>query len=225
MVKGMVIMIIIYAFAFIFKLETLLWVFNKLGTVFIVGIIIIFQPEIRNFFLKAGQIDFSGRRKRSKATEIDSILNAAEILSTMRRGCIIVFIRNTGFKSIIETGTLLNADISSALILTVFGKDTPLHDGAMLISGKKIIASGCFLPLSEQSDIKQSFGTRHRAALGTAESTDAVVLVVSEETGAMSLAYNSNIYYDLKSDEIKNRLEQLVVLGNKELLREEEAGV
>jgi diadenylate cyclase len=119
---------------------------------------------------------------------------------------LIVFIRHLGIKSIVDSGTKLNADLSSALILTVFDHDTPLHDGAMVIQGGKIVAAGCYLPLSEQTDIKKSFGTRHRAALGLAEESDAIVLVVSEETGAISLTYNANLYYDLDSVTIKQML-------------------
>ena len=106
----------------------------------------------------------------------------------------------------IDSGTRLNADLSSALILTVFDHDTPLHDGAMIIQGGKILAAGCYLPLSEQTDIKKSFGTRHRAALGLVEESDAIVLVVSEETGAMSLTYNANLYYDLDAPTVKRML-------------------
>ena len=117
-----------------------------------------------------------------------------------------MFPRKLALKNIIDSGTRINADISSALIVTVFDHDTPLHDGAMIIQGSKIIAAGCYLPLSGQTDIRASFGTRHRAALGMAEESDAAIIVVSEETGAISLACNGNLYYDLSHDEIKNML-------------------
>ena len=110
----------------------------------------------------------------------------------------------------IETGTTLDAEVSSPLILTIFGHDTPLHDGAVIIEGNRAVAAGCFLPLSEQLDIRRSFGTRHRAALGLAEETDAVVLVVSEETGALSLAYDARLYYDLTVEEMKRKLRDLI---------------
>ena len=212
-IKGVVAAAALYALAFILKLDTILWVLNRLAGALIIIVVIIFQSEIRNFFTKVGQSRFLQRRHRTIGTEIESVVSAAEILSSMKRGALIVFSRQTGLKNIIDTGTILNADISSSLIITIFGKDTALHDGAIIISGKKIVAAGCFLPLSEQKGIRKSFGTRHRAALGTAETTDSVVLIVSEETGAISLAYNSNLYYELKHDELLSTLNNLVVLG------------
>jgi diadenylate cyclase len=118
-----------------------------------------------------------------------------------------VFSRHTGLKDIMDTGTRLNADITSSLLVTIFGHDTPLHDGAVIINDGKIAAAGCFLPLSEQRDIRKTFGTRHRAALGLCEETDAGVLVVSEETGAISLAYDSQLFYDLTTEQLTKTLE------------------
>ena len=129
-----------------------------------------------------------------------------------RRGALIVFPRTVGIKNIIDSGTRLNAELSTSLILSIFGHDTPLHDGAVIIQGGKIIAASCFLPLSEQADIRRSFGTRHRAALGLAEESDALVVIVSEETGAISLAYNANLYYDLSLEEMKRNLKQILEL-------------
>ena len=117
-------------------------------------------------------------------------------------------------KSIIETGTTINADVTASLIISLFEYDTPLHDGAIVIGGPKIIAAGCFLPLSKQEDIKQSFGTRHRAALGLSEESDSIVLVASEETGALSIAYDSNIYYDLPANEITSLINKIQASGS-----------
>ncbi|MBO7420947.1 MAG: DNA integrity scanning protein DisA nucleotide-binding domain protein, partial [Spirochaetaceae bacterium] len=117
------------------------------------------------------------------------------------------FIRHTDLNDIAETGTRVNAELSSSLLITIFGHDTPMHDGAVLVQDGKVIAAGCFLPLSEQQNIRKTFGTRHRAALGMSEQTDAVVLVVSEESGAISLAYDSKLYYDLPMDVLYSTLE------------------
>jgi diadenylate cyclase len=135
------------------------------------------------------------------------------MLSREKRGMLVVFSRRTNLRNVIETGTRLNADISSSLIVTVFEFDTPLHDGAMVIQHNRIVAAGCLLPLSEQLDIKKSFGTRHRAALGMSEQFDGVVLVVSEETGAISLAFDGKIYYDLSPIEVTRRLKELLDRG------------
>ena len=125
---------------------------------------------------------------------------------------LVVFIRKNTLKDIVESesGTRLDARISSGLLVTIFGHDTPLHDGAVVVHGGTILAAACYLPLSEQQDIRKTFGTRHRAALGIAEQTDAVVVIVSEETGAMSLAYDSKLYYDLSSSELTRQLETLL---------------
>ena len=120
-----------------------------------------------------------------------------------------------------SSGTKLNADLSSNLLQTIFEYDTACHDGAVFIQGDKIIAAGCFLPLSERYDIKKSFGTRHRAALGLSEVTDAVILVVSEETGAISLAYDSNLYYDLSAAEITRILGNLLTGSSDSYVKED----
>ena len=138
------------------------------------------------------------------------------MLSAKRRGSLLVFTRNIGLSTIIETGTRLNADLSSNLILTIFSEGAPLHDGAIVINEDKIVAAGCFLPLSEQPDIRRSFGTRHRAALGLAEETDALVLVVSEENGVISLACDANLLYDLSLEDVSRRLKQLLELRGEE---------
>jgi len=210
LIKGTIIIGIIYAIAYFLRLETLLWLMNKLGPVFIILIVIVFQPEIRSLFTRVGQGKFFKLSTTSKSSEIESIINAAEILSAMKRGCLIVFARQVGLKNIIESGTKLNADISANLILSIFGKDTPLHDGATIIHGSRIVAAGCVLPLSEQLDIKRSFGTRHRAAIGISETTDAVALVVSEERSTISVAYDGILYYDLEKDELKKTLEKVL---------------
>jgi diadenylate cyclase len=173
----------------------------------LIGFAIVFQPELRKIFLKLGQGKWFSFGDRSKHTYIESVLLAADMLSNQKRGMLAVFVRHTGLKDIMDTGTRLNADLSSSLIVTIFGHDTPLHDGAAIIQDGKIAAAGCFLPLSEQHDIKKTFGTRHRAALGLSEETDALVLIVSEETGAISLAYDSRLFYDLTMDQLTKTLE------------------
>ena len=210
LVKAFVIVGVFYALAFLLHLDTITWVFNKIAPVFIVAFAIVFQPEMRKIFLKLGQSQWFAFGKRSKHTYVDSVLIAAEMLSQQKRGMLAVFVRHTKLEDFIKTGTKLNADLSSSLLVTIFGKDTPLHDGACFIQGGKLIAAGCFLPLSEQYDIKKTFGTRHRAALGLSEISDCVVLVVSEETGALSLAYDSKLHYDLKIAELTRILENLL---------------
>ena len=210
LIRAAVIVAMVYAMASIFKLQTLLWLMSILAPGLVMAFVVIFQPEIRKLFLRLGQTRFLAFGSRSKHSYVDSVLIAAEMLSKQRRGMLAVFMRQTKFDDLISHGTKLNADLSSSLLLTIFGTDTPLHDGACFIQGGKLLAAGCFLPPSEQYDIKKTFGTRHRAALGLAEVSDAVVLIVSEETGAISLAYDAELHYDLKLDELTKILENLL---------------
>lgn len=209
-IKAVIIVAVAYGIAVLFNLNTLLWLLNVIAPTLVIALAVIFQPEIRKLFLRIGQSGWFAFGTRSKHTYVDAVLIAAEMLSKQRRGMLAVFIRHTKMDNIIQTGTRLNADLSSSLLLTIFGKDTSLHDGACIIQGGKLLAAGCFLPLSEDYNIKKTFGTRHRAALGLSEQSDAVVLVVSEETGALSLAYDSKLNYDLTSNEIRKILENLL---------------
>ena len=210
LLKSAVIVFLAYGVAELLKLNTILWILRVLAPGLVIAFAVIFQPEIRKIFLKIGQSRWFAFGARSKHTYVDSVLMAAEILSKQRRGMLAVFTRHTKLDDIMQPGTKLNADLSSSLLVTIFGMDTPLHDGACVIQGGKLIAAGCFLPLSEVYDIKKTFGTRHRAALGLSEVSDAVVLVVSEETGAISLAYDSKLNYDLSISEITKILENLL---------------
>jgi len=212
LIKGAFFMVLIYAVAFFLDLRTVLWLVNLLAPSLVIGLAIIFQPELRKIFTRIGQGSIFAFNQSARPFQLDAVVSAAEVLAYRKRGALMVFTRTVGQKNIIETGTRLNADLSSALIITIFGHDTPIHDGAIVLNGSKIIAAGCFLPLSEQLDIRRSFGTRHRAALGLVEESDAVVLVVSEETGALSLAYDANLHYDLSIEEVKKRLRELLHL-------------
>ena len=221
-IKGASLIAVLYALAFFLELSTLLWILNSLGTVLVLVIAIVFHPELRSIFTRIGQGDWFRMGARPRPFRLDSIINAAEVLSEMRRGCIIVFARRVGLKKIIDTGTKIDADLSSSLILTIFGYDTPLHDGAIVVQGRKIVAAGCFLPLSEEKDIRRSFGSRHRAALGLAETVDAVALVVSEESGALSIAHDSNLHYDLSIRDLEATLRRLLEFRDESEIQGEE---
>ncbi len=222
LVKGAFFMVLIYAVAFFLDLRTVLWLLNLLAPSLVIGLAIIFQPELRKIFTRIGQGSIFSFSQSSRPFQLDSVISAAEVLAYRKRGALMVFTRTVGQKNIVETGTRLNAELSSALVITIFGHDTPLHDGAIVLNGSKIVAAGCFLPLSEQLDIRRSFGTRHRAALGLVEESDAVVLVVSEETGALSLAYDANLHYDLSVEDVKKRLRELLYLHEPDSVEEEE---
>jgi len=212
LLKGALILAGVWAAAFFLQLSTVSWVLNILAPGLVIALAIVFQPELRKIFLRLGQGSFFKGQTGPSIGMIDAVLNAVEMLSSARRGALVVFARNVGLKNIAETGTRIDAVVSSSLIVSIFGHDTPLHDGAIVIQEGRAIAAGCFLPLSEQRDIRKSFGTRHRAALGLSEVADSVVLIVSEETGAISLAYDSKLYYGLGPEQARQRLGELLEL-------------
>jgi len=178
-------------------------------------VVIVFQPELRKIILHLGQADFFRPNVKPTSGQLDAVLTAAEMLSRQRRGMLVVFPRRISIKNIVETGTRINAEISSSLIVALFEFDGPLHDGAMIVQNGRLVAAGCLLPLSEQQDIRRNFGTRHRAGLGMSEQSDSVVLLVSEETGAISIAFDSRLYYDLSIAEVSRKLKELLDRENR----------
>ncbi len=214
LVKGAGFLALVYGVAYFLRLSTLQWILNLLAPGLFIGIAIVFQPELRKIIMRLGQGELFHFDTKPKLSQLEAVLNTIEILASQKRGALIVFPRRIGIKDIIDTGTRLNAELSSSLLITIFAYDGPLHDGAVVVQGGHVVAAGCFLPLSEQQDIRKSFGTRHRAALGMSENSDAVVLIVSEETGAISLAYDAKLFYDLSLLEIQRRLRELLYKEN-----------
>ncbi|MDR0599580.1 MAG: diadenylate cyclase CdaA [Treponema sp.] len=210
LVKGAGFLALIYGVAYLFKLTTLQWLLSILAPGLFVVIAIIFQPELRKIIIRLGQGELFSLDNKPRLGHLEAVVTAAESLSQQRRGALVVFPRKVNLRHISDTGTRLNAELSSSLIVTIFAFDGPLHDGALVLHGGRVAAAGCLLPLSEQQDIQKSFGTRHRAALGMSEQSDAVILVVSEETGAISLAYESKLYYDLSPLEVQHKLKELL---------------
>jgi diadenylate cyclase len=210
LIKGAGFLALFYGIAYLFKLTTLQWLLTILAPGLFIAIAIVFQPELRKIFIRLGQGELFRPDSKPRIGQLEAVVTAAEILSQERRGALVVFLRRINLKSIAETGTRINGEISSSLIVAIFEFDGPLHDGAMIIQNGRITAAGCFLPLSEQQDIRKSFGTRHRASLGMSEQSDAVILVVSEETGAISLAVDGKLHYDLSPIEVQRRLKELL---------------
>ncbi|MCL2128621.1 MAG: diadenylate cyclase CdaA [Treponema sp.] len=225
LIKGAGFLVLVYGVAYLFRLTTLQWVLNILGPGLFIGVAIVFQPELRKIIMRLGQGEFFRPDAKPNFGHIDAVVTAAEMLSRQRRGMLVVFPRKINIRNVIETGTRINAEISSSLIVAIFEFDGPLHDGAIVVQNGKIAAAGCFLPLSEQQDIRQSFGTRHRASLGMSEQSDAVVLIVSEETGAISIAFDSRLYYDLSSAEVTRKLRELLDRGNRKTGERDDASV
>lgn len=207
---GIFILAVIFFVGKFFQLAALNYVLQYLFTMIIVAIPIVFQPELRAFLEKVGRAqiigDFANLKRKEIAQVIEEITGAVDILSHNKIGALIVLAQKTGLREYIETGTKLDASVTQDLILSIFTPKTPLHDGAVIISGDKIIAAGCTLPLSEER-YNFTIGTRHKAAIGLSQQSDAIIIVVSEERGSISLAYNGILSQNLDLE----RLEQLIL--------------
>ena len=216
LIKGTALMVAIYAISLFLRLGTLTWILNLLVPGLVIAIAIVFQPELRKIFTRIGSREWFRLGSRAATSHLETIMGALELLSSRKRGALLVFPRKVGVKNIVQTGTMLNADLSTNLVTTVFFDGTPLHDGAMVIEGARVTAAGCFLPLSERENVMSEFGARHRAALGLAEESDAIIVVVSEENGAVSLAHDGNIRYNLPLPEIEKELQLLLGMDQAE---------
>jgi diadenylate cyclase len=190
------------------------WLLNYVLTAGAILIVILFQPELRRALaqLGRGRIDLSSSKATSAQEIVENLLRAVLNMSKKRIGALIVFERRTGLKEVIESGTRIGADITSELIENLFFVGSPLHDGAVIIRESTIEAAGCFLPLSDNKQIGQDLGTRHRAALGVSEVSDSITLIISEETGVISLAEDGKLIRYLDSKAIKDLLESLYVV-------------
>ncbi len=190
------------------------WILNYVLNIGAVLIVIIFQPELRRALAKLGRgrIELTPSYMVNAQETVENILKAILNLSKKRVGALIVFERKTGLKEVIESGTRIGAVISTELLENLFFTNSPLHDGAVIIREDTIEAAGCFLPLSDNKQIGQELGTRHRAALGVSEVSDSVTLVISEETGVISVAQDGTLIRYLDSKAIKDLLEDLYLV-------------
>ena len=207
--KGIIFVLVFTWISDLLQLSALNWILQQLVNTGILVLVIVFQPEMRRALDQLGrsrltrQLFGNPHRIESEATEraVSEIVTAVTNMSRKRIGALIVFERNTGLGDVVESGTVVNADISDPLIENIFEPNTPLHDGAMVIRNGRIVAAACILQLSDDYTISRELGTRHRAGLGITEATDAVVVIVSEETGVISMARDGKLtrYMDSKS--------------------------
>ena len=204
-IKGLVVLVVLAQICEFVGFTTITWLLQSIVGAGAILLVIIFQPEIRRALEKIGtgkifELGFSESKSESEDV-IAEIERAILNMSIRKIGVLIVFEKKTGMREVIESGTSIGARISSELVENIFFPNSPLHDGAMIINGDKLVAAGCFLPLSDDKTISSELGTRHRAALGISEISDAVVLIVSEETGVISKAFEGTItrYIDRKA--------------------------
>lgn len=197
---GVVLLIVLLLISEVAKMKALNFILTNVFSVGILSLIVVFQPELRSFLEKVGGttfFNFKGKLDKNQDTALKSVITevciAADYFSKTRTGALIVFERETKLGDQSKTGTVVNADVSSYLLENIFFNKSPLHDGAVIISETRLHSAGCLLPLSSNQDLVRELGTRHRAAIGMSENSDAVVLVVSEETGIISVALEGEL--------------------------------
>lgn len=209
--KGVAIMLVAYFVSYRLKLQVLSFLLNYLVSSGAVVLVLIFQPEIRKALEQIGRrtaIDRGVKETDSEQT-ISGIVNAIQVLSRRKVGALIVLEQKTGMSDIVKSGTPMDSLISEGLLVNIFEPNTPLHDGAVLIQGTRIVSAACVLPLTENEMLSQELGTRHRAGLGITEATDAVALIVSEETGTISMAKAGRLTRYLDEKSLRKVLDEL----------------
>jgi diadenylate cyclase len=212
LLAGVCVLLVVWLLTQRTPLYTFNWLVSSLVTpVGGLALVLLFLPEIRLWLEQLGRGEILHRRPTEAraltvTALVDELIEAVHTLSVRKIGALLVIERQTGLNDIIDTGQDLGARVSAELLNTIFFPNTPLHDGAVVLRGGEIAAAGCLLPLTERRDISPTIGTRHRAAMGLSEKTDAVTLVVSEETGIISLAYGGDLFSGLTEEALKERL-------------------
>ncbi len=224
LIKGVLFLLLIWVAAQWFDLITLKWILVKFFDYAIIAVAVIFQPELRHALERMGHSGFGwfGNNHSSEVSEklkrsIDEVCKACANMSEQKVGALIVFERSTPLGEIISTGTAINADISEELVENVFYPKSPLHDGGVVVRKSKLVSAGCILPLTSNNELSKELGTRHRAAVGMSETSDAVVVVVSEETGKISVCVNGGIERNFNQITLRERLYAEVVTDDKKV--------
>jgi diadenylate cyclase len=206
MLAGVAVVAIVFYLARVGELTTLNWLISRLAPYVLFALIVVFQSEIRHLLANVGRRLRFGRGSTSESDTYDDIVLAANLFSQHQTGALIVIEREIGLRTYIESGVPLDARLSYDLLATIFRPSAPLHDGAVIVQKERVAAAACFLPLSMNPVLSTQLGTRHRAGMGITEETDAIAVIVSEETGAISIAVGGRIERDLSVDQLRERL-------------------
>lgn len=217
LIKGIGVLIVVSFLADILKLKTIAKILEQVRLALIVALPIVFQPELRRALEQIGRGKFFARPLAFLGEEdmsrlISEVVRATQVLVKLQYGALIVIERETGINDYIETGVSMDSVVSAELLINIFVPNTPLHDGAAILRGDRIAAAGCFLPLSDNPYLSKQLGTRHRAALGMSENSDAVALVVSEETGTVSIAHEGKLLRFLDEKKLREILEETLLI-------------
>ena len=221
--KGIVLLFVATQISKIFKLHTLYWLLIKALDLGFIAALIIFQPELRAGLEHIGRTKFNFFQKNNVSVSeekfnrtVEEIVEALYSLSRQKIGALIILERNTKIGDIINTGTSIDGEVSRQLLINIFIPNTPLHDGAVVIRESQIKAAACFLPLTQSKDLSKELGTRHRAAIGVSEVSDCISLIVSEETGDVSIAKSGKIYRKISKDRMINILRSNLKINTQE---------
>ena len=217
LMRGILVILIFLAVAAVFQMSTILWLASKLFSIGAIALVVIFQPELRRALEQLGRTNLLVSFFRFQRNEEDTfdkktaseIVKASFEMGKAKTGALIVIERETPLNEYIRTGIAVDALVTNQLLINIFEHNTPLHDGAVIVRGKRIVSATCYLPLSDNIQISKELGTRHRAALGVSENSDSVTVIVSEETGAVSLAVKGVLYRNVNADFLQEKLETL----------------
>lgn len=216
LLKGVFVIVVATAVSTVLHLSALSWLLNHIITVGLFAIPVVFQPELRRALEQLGRggfftWSFAAVDPSGLQLTVTEVVKAALVLAKTRIGALMVIERNTGLNEYMETGTRIEGVISTELLINTFVPNTPLHDGAVIIRGNRMVAAGCFLPLTENRDLDKKLGTRHRAAIGVTEQSDCVVVTVSEETGQVSVAVDGVLTQNLSESALIEMLQSLLI--------------
>lgn len=218
LLKGLIFIAVLIPISYILKLDMLNFILNKTLTIGVLSVVIIFQPEIRRALEHLGRSAFDDihniQSKENRNNTINEIVVAVDNLAQCKTGALIAIEQGTGLGEVFASGTIVDAQVSSNLLENIFVVNTPLHDGATIIRKDRIYAAGCVLPLTSNTNINKKLGTRHRAALGLSENSDALIIIVSEETGVISLATKGKLTRNYDKDKLRNVL--IRIMDNRE---------
>ena len=216
LLKGILIVLLFILFAYVLKMNTILWIIKNLSTILLTSVVVIFQPELRKMLEQLGQKKFmasifpldAGKEVQERFTDktINELVKACFDMGEARTGALIVIEQNIRLSEYERTGINVDAVLTSQLLINIFEHNTPLHDGAVLVRGNRIVAATCYLPLSDNMELSKQLGTRHRAGVGISEVSDSLTIIVSEETGHVSMAQNGQLSRGLTSAELRSAL-------------------
>ena len=219
LLKGIIVVALFAVVAYLLNLKTILWIAGKTISVGIIALVIIFQPELRRALEQLGRKRFmlrffnfgdnSDKDERFSVKTADEIVDACYKMGAVKTGALIVIEQDIVLEEYIKTGIPVDGIVTSQLLINIFEHNTPLHDGAVIIRGNRVVAATCYLPFTDNVNLSKALGTRHRAGVGISEATDSLTIIVSEETGKVSVAFGGELIHDIDSDSLKNKLEYI----------------